>query len=71
MKQIIKQVEMENLTENHSKFWTGLLFPDDTVETRWGRIGADTYQSKEFPGVGEIFFDKKVKEKEKKGYQLV
>lgn len=53
--------------ENSNKVWEGELYDDDTVITRWGRIG-NTLDSKTFAGVGESFFLKKEKEKLKKGY---
>jgi poly [ADP-ribose] polymerase len=55
-------------TDNHNKVWTGELHDDDTVITKWGRVGYDL-QSKSFPSAGEVFLLKKEKEKLKKGYQ--
>lgn len=51
----------------HNKVWYGELYDDNTVITKWGRVGYDL-QSKEFPGVGEGFLLKKEAEKIKKGY---
>jgi poly [ADP-ribose] polymerase 2/3/4 len=53
--------------KNHNKFWTGELHDDNTVITKWGRVGYDC-QSKTFPNAGEIFLSKKEHEKLKKGY---
>lgn len=51
----------------HNKVWHGELYDNDTVITKWGRVGYDL-QSKEFPGAGESFLMKKEAEKIKKGY---
>ncbi len=53
----------------HNKVWYGELYDDDTVITRWGRVGYPL-QSKEFPGKGEAFLLKKREEKlgDRKGY---
>ena len=48
---------------NNNKFWTGILYSDNSVETKWGRVG-DVGQSKMFPGAGASFLDKKCREKE-------
>ena len=56
---------------NSNKVWSGVLYDDGTVTTEWGRIGATNMQSKDFPGAGKTFLDKKAKEKEKKGYRQV
>ena len=53
----------------HNKVWYGELYDNDTVITRWGRVGYPL-QSKEFPGKGETFLLKKKVEKlgDRKGY---
>lgn len=53
----------------HNKVWYGELYDDDTVITRWGRVGYPL-QSKTFPGKGESFLLKKREEKlgDRKGY---
>lgn len=51
----------------HNKVWHGELYDDDTVITKWGRVGYGL-QSKEFPGAGEKFLLKKEAEKIKGGY---
>ena len=53
--------------ENKNKFWHGLLFDDGSVRTEWGRVGYNK-QSKDFPGAGRTFLERKRREKEKKGY---
>ncbi len=67
---LIRKIELECVDGEHFKGWVGELYDDDTVITRWGRIGAD-YQSKMFPNVGELFLNKKENEKLKKGYEPV
>lgn len=52
---------------NHNKWWTGELYDDNRTVTRWGRVGMGE-QSKEFPGCGKDFLEKKKREKLKKGY---
>lgn len=51
----------------HNKVWYGELYDDNTVITKWGRVGYDL-QSKNFPGAGEGFLLQKQREKLKKGY---
>lgn len=56
-----------DIGENHNKVWIGELHDDDTVVTKWGRVGYDL-QSKSFPGAGESFLRRKEREKLNKGY---
>jgi poly [ADP-ribose] polymerase len=56
-----------DIADNHNKVWIGELHDDDTVITKWGRVGYDL-QSKSFPGAGESFLCKKEREKLNKGY---
>ncbi len=67
---LIKKVEMHNVSDGHCKQWIGHLFDNNLVVTEWGKLGYDT-QSKSFPNAGLDFLEKKVKEKEKKGYEMV
>ena len=53
--------------KNNNKFWSAELHADNTVHCRWGRVGANG-QSKTFGG-GQSYIDKKIREKEKKGYR--
>ncbi len=69
--QIIKQVKMHNTTEGHSKVWKGILYSNGTVMTEWGRLDQEFLQSKGFPNVGADFLEKKIEEKERKGYEIV
>jgi len=65
-----KRIMTDCVEENHNKFWTGELYSDGMVITRWGRVG-DSGQSKEFPGAGVSFLEKKLREKEGKGYRVI
>ena len=55
------------LGSNNNKFWNVTLFDNDDVESEWGRQGKSP-QSKTWPGVGRSFMEKKIAEKDKKGY---
>lgn len=65
-----KRIMTDCVEENHNKFWTGELYDNGMVITRWGRVG-DSGQSKEFPGAGASFLEKKLREKEGKGYRVI
>ena len=52
---------------NSNKFWEAIINDDNSVNCRWGRVGVNG-QSKTFYG-GQSYVDKKIKEKEKKGYR--
>jgi poly [ADP-ribose] polymerase len=66
---ITKEIKLicSDVGDNANKVWIGELHDDDTVITRWGRVGYDM-QSKSFPSAGESFLLKKEREKIKKGY---
>jgi hypothetical protein len=66
-RRLIRKITLECVGDNHSKTWTGELYDNDDVITRWGRLDAEL-QMKEFRGVGEEFLNKKEKEKLNKGY---
>jgi poly [ADP-ribose] polymerase len=68
MTTIIKKVYLvkSDPVKNNNKFWKGTLFDSGDVLCEWGRVG-DTGQSKTFPGAGESFLDKKVREKKSNG----
>ena len=53
---------------NNNKFYE-LKLDGDSVFARWGRVGAEG-QSMTYAG-GEATFDKKAREKQRKGYQEV
>lgn len=55
---------------NSNKFYEVTLLDDDTVETRWGRVGAKSGQSKTLTG-GRAFFDQVVRNKQRRGYDQV
>lgn len=57
-----------NLADRSYKYWDAELWDDGTVISTFGVVGAKNPQSKNFGQVGESFFRKKIKEKEKKGY---
>jgi poly [ADP-ribose] polymerase len=67
---IEKRIMTDCVEENHNKFWTGELYDNGMVITRWGRVG-DAGQFKEFPGAGSSFLEKKLREKEGKGYRVI
>lgn len=52
-----------DVNNNNNKWWTIQLLDDNTVITKWGRVG-DVGQSKTFPGAGVGFLEKKCREKE-------
>jgi poly [ADP-ribose] polymerase len=57
-----------DLAKHSYKYWDGELHDDGRVVSRFGVVGAANPQSKDFGCVGESFFRKKIREKEKKGY---
>jgi len=63
-----KKFSLTNLGNNNNKYWNVTLYDDDTVTSIWGRQGK-TSQSKTWAGAGRSFMDKKIREKEKKGYR--
>lgn len=68
MANIIKKIYLvkSDPVKNNNKFWKGTLFDNFDVLCEWGRVG-DLGQSKLFPGAGESFLDKKVREKKSNG----
>jgi len=64
---------MSNVQNNNNKFWYAELYDDGTFITRWGRVGeTPNITEKHFSVYGaETEFNKKCKEKEKKGYTLL
>jgi len=69
MANIVKEVRLiyTDIVTNNNKWWTGELYDNGDVKTRWGRVAMGE-QSKLFPGKGEPFLLKKQKEKLGKGY---
>lgn len=67
---VTKMLVKTDVKENNNKFWEGVLFDNNDVRCRWGRVGTDG-QEKTFPGAGQRFLDSKIREKEKKGYKEV
>jgi hypothetical protein len=70
MAKMIYEVKMECTVDGHSKQWTGELYDNNTVITKWGPIGGNE-QSKEFKKSGQPFLVKKMMEKERKGYVVI
>lgn len=69
LKKTISLIFVE-INKNSNKVWEGELYDDNTVITRWGRVG-QPLQSKTFPGVGDKFLLRKEQEKLKKGYEAL
>jgi len=67
---VIEQYKLikTDVDENNNKFWEGILYENNDVFCRWGRVG-NKGQSKTFLGKGKKYLDKKLKEKARKGYQ--
>jgi poly [ADP-ribose] polymerase len=59
---------MADIDNNNNKVWIGTLFDNGDVTAEWGRVG-NTFQTKTHCGVGSSFLDKKMREKENKGYK--
>lgn len=55
------------LGNNNNKFWNVTLYDNGDVMSEWGRQGKNK-QSKTWPCAGKSFMEKKIYEKEKKGY---
>ena len=62
-----KKFNCIKLNDNVDKFWEITLYDNDDVMSEWGRQGKNP-QSKTWPGVGRSFMEKKISEKNKKGY---
>jgi poly [ADP-ribose] polymerase len=69
MSKIVKEVKLicSEIGDNANKYWYGRVYENGDFESEWGRVGV-TKDSKLFPGGGERMLEKKVKEKNKKGY---
>lgn len=64
----VRMLVKTSAKDNNNKFWEATLFSNDDVKCRWGRVGTGG-QSKVFSGAGQKYIDKKIREKNKKGYQ--
>lgn len=62
-----KQFIYTDVVNNNNKFWNIVLHDNDLVVSEYGRVGG-TKQVDEWQSAGRSFFDKKIKEKLKKGY---
>ena len=63
------QLIFSDLGKNSYKVWKGELHDDGRVVSHFGAVGA-AMQSCDYGCVGKSFLDKKVREKQKKGYAL-
>jgi hypothetical protein len=59
MRKLIAKVKMENTKSGHNKQWTGELYDDDLVVTRWGPNNG-WERSKPFKRAGEAFLIEKL-----------
>jgi poly [ADP-ribose] polymerase len=57
-----------DLKANSYKYWDGELYDDGRVVSTFGVVGAKNPQSKDFGCVGRSFYERKIREKERKGY---
>jgi len=65
-----RKYSLTNLGANSNKYWNVTLYDNDDVMSEWGRQGHSTAsQSKTWPGQGRYLMEKKIGEKEKKGYR--
>lgn len=66
-----RKFSLTNLGENNNKFWNITLYSDNDVSSEWGRQGdgQKSGQTKRWSGAGLSFMEKKIREKEKKGYR--
>ena len=62
-----KKFSCTKLGNNNNKYWNVTLYDNGDVMSEWGRQGK-TKQSKTWDGVGRSFMEKKIAEKNKKGY---
>jgi poly [ADP-ribose] polymerase len=61
-----------SIEKNSNKFWDVTLYDNDDVLCQWGRVGYGSgSQEKTFSGVGRSFIEKKIGEKEAKGYKKI
>lgn len=70
MAQKIEKYISTDVSENKNRHWTIILEDNGDVVTKWARVG-DSEQSKTFPNAGQKFFDRKIREKIKKGYHKI
>jgi poly [ADP-ribose] polymerase 2/3/4 len=70
----IQLICVEQGESNHNKFWKASLKEDFSVLVEWGRVGKSAQtQEKNFSNESQAksFIEKKQREKEKKGYELL
>jgi len=63
-----RKFSLTNLGNNNNKFWNVTLYDNGDVVSHWGRQG-DPPRETPWHGVGRAFMEKKIREKEKKGYR--
>lgn len=63
-----KKYSLTDLEKNANKYWNVTLYDNGDVISVWGRQGKGE-QSKTWNGAGRSFMEKKIREKEKKGYR--
>ena len=63
-----KKFSLTDLGNNNNKYWNVTLYDNGDVMSEWGRQGL-TKQTKTWSGSGKSFMEKKIREKEKKGYR--
>jgi hypothetical protein len=68
-KTILAHAKLYCTSDGHEKEWSIWQF-EDGIRTAWGKINS-TLQEKWFPGEGEVFYNKKIKEKLGKDYYFV
>ena len=61
-----------NLRDNNNKYYNIELHDNGDVLSRWGRVGyGNSSQEKLYPGIGRYGMEKKMREKNKKGYKEI
>jgi len=61
-----------DLKTNHNKFYRIELFDNDDVLGKWGRVGyGNKSQEKMYPGIGRHGMQRKMAEKDRKGYKEI
>ena len=69
---VVEKVKLicADIDNNANKYWEAELMDDGSIAAQWGRVGGGK-QSTTYPASrgGKRFLDKKVREKEKKGYK--
>jgi len=64
-----RTLTLTDVKGNNNKYWEGILYENDDVLCRWGRVGAARGQEKLFEGKGLKYLETKIRSKIKKGYE--